>query len=356
MKLLEELYLIKLQIPKYFKNRKKFITLENSIINGIRFSGKSYIIYELFNNIDESLYLYINLNDLRVNNINSEQLDNFIRIKKIEYLIIENYDINFNLPKNTINILTTTKKIFIENYKNISLFPLDFEEFLAFENKTHSIKHSFNDFLKSSTFPSLINLSQYEQHIKLQDKIKLISNSQIKENIFQIMIESTALKLSLVQIFNKLKESIKISKDKFYEITKELENENYIFLINKYNQPKAQKKIYTIDAQLKNAFSFNKKFQAYYENLVFCEILKKEVDIFYTDYLNFFIPSQSSAIIAKAFFDIDVLENTVKKLEKHIKELEINSLYIVTTSDEHKIFIKQNLEVIVIPFWEWALL
>jgi predicted AAA+ superfamily ATPase len=356
MKLLEELYLVKIQLPRNFKKRKVSLQLANSIVAGVKNSGKTFLIYELLDNIDTQKYLYIDLLDNRVNINKLINLEEFIIEKNIEILIVENFNNEFSLPSNTINIITTEKKIDIVDYLNIDVYPLDFEEFISFENSTHSIKHSFNDFLKNSTFPKYINLYNHEQAMSLQRDIKLISNSILEEEIFKMLINCMGLKLSLLQIFNKLKENIKVSKDKFYEIVKDLENRGYIFFVSKYNQLRSSKKIYIIDTYLKNSISFDKNFQFNYENFVFLQLIKNKKDVFYTDYLQFFIPNENRVIIAKAFLDIDEIDIKLEKLLKYLSDLSIKYLDVVTTSDDHETFDYKDIEVRVIPFWEWALI
>jgi hypothetical protein len=356
MRLLEELYLAKFHLPRNFKKRKSFIPLTNCIVSGVKNSGKTFLVYELLDSIETQNFLYIDFDDIRLDLEQLESLDKFISNKKIEIVILENFENQINLPQNTINIITTTKKIIIDGYENISIYPLDFEEFISFENKTHSIKYSFNDFLKSSMFPKNINLQMQEQVISLQNDIKLISNNILKEQIFRILISSVGLKLSLLQIFKKLKSIIKVSKDKFYEIVKEFEDNGYIFLISKHNQIRSSKKIYIIDTYFKSAISFEKNFQLYYENFVFLQLVRSGLEIFYTDLINFYIPSKNMAIISKAFFDIDMIDDKMNKIRKHLKELNIETLYIVTTSDDHETLNIHDIEVIVIPFWEWALI
>ncbi|MCD8477164.1 MAG: hypothetical protein LRY68_04000 [Sulfurospirillum sp.] len=91
-------------------------------------------------------YLYIDLADERIDKAEIiDYLETFVRQNSLQLLIIESFDFSFTLPYVPEIILTTpfTCKT-LEGFHNDTLYPLDFEEFLAFDKKHSNIEHLFN--------------------------------------------------------------------------------------------------------------------------------------------------------------------------------------------------------------------
>jgi predicted AAA+ superfamily ATPase len=123
MDTLEYYYNIEFKKIDYL-DRKKHITKTNTIIYGPRFSGKSYMLYDLLSSIESSEYIYIDLNDYRVSNIS--HLEEFIINKGIKVLAIDNFDYSFELPKRTINLITSDRLVPLKGYKKIKFTPSRF--------------------------------------------------------------------------------------------------------------------------------------------------------------------------------------------------------------------------------------
>ena len=140
-----------------FNARKVHIEKTNTIICGASGSGKTILILDFLKECKN--YLYIDLNDLRVNiqKIQSN-LENFIKEKRIELLVIDNYKNNFTLPLHVELILSTNdKSLEIENLEKIHLDMLDFEEFISFKKGSLSPETLFGQFAQHGRMALHVN-------------------------------------------------------------------------------------------------------------------------------------------------------------------------------------------------------
>ena len=356
MKLLEENYEINFSKVNFLERKTK-IEHKKTIICGASKVGKSYLVYDFLSNFKSEEYLYIDFFDLRNSNIDKELslLDDFISLKDIKVLVLENFNNQCKIPNCKNIILTSQKSIEYKNFKKIELFALDFEEYLLFDNKHQNITQSFNNFLKYGNLPLSINTEEHKKISKMQDIIKMNSKDDTSYEILKILIENIDEKKSIFQLFNQLKSKIKISKDRFYEECKELEDKNSIFFVGKYNQEKSLKKIYSYNYAFLGAISFSKKFKQEFANMIFLELLKEKKTIYYLDNIDFYIKEDNLAIVCIPFFNIDLNSNLLKKIIKNALELNIEKIEIITISNNQKIDNKKiNIETIV--FYEWALI
>ncbi len=354
MRILEACYEINFSKVNFIERKIK-ITHPKTIIKGAPLTGKSYLIYDYLSNFKTKDYLYIDFNDSRNEKKSIEEdLDNFLRINKIIVLILENFNFDFEIPycENIIISSNIDKKI--RGYKNISIKALDFEEYLLHDNKHQNITQSFNSFFKYGNLSEIINVDEHKKIQRIQEIIKLQSKNETEFQILKILFESIDEKKSLLQLFNTLKQSIKISKDNFYNTCKILENENRVYFLSKYNQEKAVKKIYSYNHSFLNALTHNKKFKNEFSNMVFLELVHRYKELYYLDNIDFYVKSKKLAIVAIPFFNNFLMASNLKKIIKIMDEYKIEELNIITISNNEKISNK-NLKVNVIPFYEWAL-
>ncbi len=338
-----------------FIERKVRITHPKTIVYGPAKAGKSYLIYDYLSNFKSEDFLYIDLNDLRNNKEEiATNLEEHIFRNRIKILVLENFKFDFKIPFCDSIIISTNKEYSLRGYKKLFLTPLDFEEYLLHEKKIQSITHNFNNFLKYGNLPQSININEFKIYLDLQNIIKLINPNKTSEEILKTLILNIDEKKSLNQLYLSLKSKIRISKDKFYEECKRFENEKLIYFIPKFNQKKAIKKIYSYNGAFFSAISHKKKFKNELTNIIFLELINNYKDIYYLDYLDFYIPSQKMAIISIPFFNSFLTQTLLKKIKKHLERYEITQLYIITVSNnEH--FTYKNSQIYVQPFYEWAL-
>ena len=355
MKLLEENYQINFSKINFLERKVK-INNPKTIIYGPSKVGKSYLIFDFLSKFKSEEYLYLDFLDLRNKDIKDEliSLQEFINKNSIRVLVLENFNFQCEIPNCENIILTSQRNIDFETFERINLYALDFEEYLLFDSKHQNITQSCNSFLKYGNLSLSINIEEHKKLSRLQEIIKLNSKDETSYEILKILIENIDEKKSIFQLFNQLKTRIKISKDRFYEECKELEEKNNIFFVEKYNQEMSLKKIYTYNYAFLNAISFTKKFKQEFTNMAFLELIKENTKIFYLDNIDFYIKEQNLAIVCIPFFNQIINSNLLKKIVKTSLEISIEKIEIITVSNSENLS-NNKIKINVVPFYEWAL-
>jgi predicted AAA+ superfamily ATPase len=338
-----------------FLERKNRITHPKTIITGPFKSGKSYLIYDYLSHFKSHEYLYIDLYDIRHDKQEIiEHLDAFIKKNSIKVLILENFAFDFEFTLCDSVIITSSLQKNLKGFKTLQLHALDFEEFLLHDNRHQTITHSFNAFFKYGNLPLIAPLDENKKISRAQELLMHFCKNDLNLAIFKILIFNIDEKKSLRELFNSLKQNIKISKDKFYEICKMFEQNAVFYFVQKYQQSKATKKIYCYNHGYLSAVSHQKKFKNEFANMVFLELKNRHCEIFYHDFIDFYIPNKHLGILCITFFNELLIDKIMKKITLAQKEIALQELYIVTIGNTHT-FKLQNLKIQVVPFYEWAL-
>jgi len=267
MEILENLYDIKHKNNHFFE-RKISVTSKKTLINGVKKSGKTSLIIDYISNFLQNEVLYIDLNDTRVDVKKvAKNLQNFLDLHPIKILVIENFDHSFTLPKVEEIILTCKEEI--EGFDTLTLYPLDFEEFIAFDVRHSNIETIFQIYANTGSYPQIILNSSNSVHWSMQEMLHVMISDATEFEIFKQLSVAQSSQISLFQIYNQLKSSIKISKDSLYKKVKKLENDKMIFFVERYGFPKATKKLFLIYFALKNALTLKKEFLKRLQNMVF---------------------------------------------------------------------------------------
>jgi hypothetical protein len=353
MQTLEILYEQKIQ-PINFLERKIKITNRYTILVGAKLSGKTYLIYDYILNQKQS-YLYIDMNNLKDLEFHSSKLQVFIDEKDIKMLVIENYDYSFKLPKVNSIILSCPYFKDIKIFKHLKIMPLDFEEYLSFDTKHQHTTNSFNSFLKYGNIPEIVEYKDIKKQNRNKEIIQLIDINQTKYQILNLLIKNSSQAKSPFWIYTILKKHIKISKDFLYKTIKQFEQNYTILTCPKYNHPKAVKKIFCYNYAFLDTVSFTKRFANVLTNMIFLELYNRYEDIYYDDNVDFYIPSENTIILSIPFYNTLQISNITTKILKAFDNLEFNTIYIVTISNQDEIYVNDILCDIV-PFYEWALM
>jgi predicted AAA+ superfamily ATPase len=323
--------------------------------------GKTYFILDyLNNNFKPNSYLYIDCSDMRVSKIILKDLIEFIDTNSIEILALDNYDkYDFDIDFTKLDIeniiISTNLRLDIKLFHSIYLTPLDFEQFLLFANHSDS-KVAFNYFFKYGNFPASAHLEENKQIQYLQNSIKINSKDDTQIYIRELIYSFIAQKRSLLELFQKAKENIKISKDRFYSFVKYLQDSREIYLVPNYFKPKAVKKIFSYNPALFGAVSFAKKFANILGNYIFLELYYRYSGIYYLDDIDFYIPSEELFILCMPFVTDDLIAKKSSVILETISHhnLSINQIQIITNATEQTIFI-DDIECEIVPFYSWAL-
>lgn len=335
-----------------FLPRKYNITNDKTYLIGAPQSGKSTIIYQYLSEFDSSQYLYIDLDDYRLNiNQIEKTLQNFIDNNNIKILVLKNIKSKFTIPNAQRIIISSSLPIPIDGFEILHIYPLDFEEFILYDRKFVDEERSFNHFFTHGNLPhnsiSTMTNKEYQNMLKI-----FFDATQI--SIIKALSHNMGIKNSLLSIYNSIKKGgTKLSKDKFYQTIEELENMSVLFFLGKINASKSTKRIYLFDFILKEILSIESNIFKKLDNMIFLEINNQNQSIFYTDHISFYLPNQNRAIISIPFInDIDtVLKN--KKLLYDLNKYNIKTLEVVSLGYKQSINHTCNIEIL--PFWEWAI-
>jgi len=150
-----------------------------------------------------------------------------------------------------------------------------------------------------------------------------------------------------------LKKEIKISKDKFYKTCEHFDNNRVVFFCEKYEQPKAVKKIFVHNHALLDIVSYKKNFNNLFKNMTYLELQKRYDNIYYFDDIDFYLPNENEIVLAIPFFNNLISSSIISKLLPKIDLYQITTITIVTVNSEQSIFIG-DIESTIMPFSSWA--
>lgn len=347
--LLEEYYRHDLHTTGYIE-RKVSIGDTGTLITGIAQSGKTSLIKHHLLSHKKSTYLYLDCRDIRIDDdaLNAA-LEPFCAEHKLSILALDNYRDTISLPRVDQLILACEQPVETD-LEHIELTLLDYEEFLAFEPKFDST--ALNHFFQLGGFPAMQRISSEDRLLYLQSVL-----SRALEPIeLDIVIQATRMvtqKVSAFNLYERLKNERKISKDKLYRHLQALLEKRYLYTLGKYNHPSAVKKLYLCDISIKHALNLQKHFGRVFENLVFLELIKHRIECYYDEGIDFYLPARQVIILALPFANEHALFKKVEALEG----------FIITNGVKEVIAVTMNLEntlshpisrIEMIPFSQWA--
>ena len=349
--LLEEFYKTDLIVERF--HERKLQLDENSYqINGITNSGKTKLAKNYLLRLRKSSYLYIDCADIRIDiqKLNAT-LSQFCFKNKITTLVLDNYSPAIEFVNVSQLIIISEEEYNTDILTPLRLYPLDYEEFLAFEHKYDS--SALNHFVQLGGFPVMHKIKTDERNIYIQKMLRL-ALSDIEFDILVLCAKFISQKLSAYNIFERLKSQRKISKDKLYASFESLTQKAYVHQLAKFEYPRAIKKVYLCDTELKSALSVEKNFARLFENMVFLELLKSSKECFYEEGVDFYLPDESGIILCKPFVDERRLFKKLEALEPFIFTHGIKQITVVSMTTESSIS-HPIAKVDIIPFDIWAL-
>ena len=349
--LLEEFYKTDIIIEK-FHYRKLYIGDESYQLSGITGSGKTKLVKQYLLSLKKSSYLYVNCEDVRIEvDAFNEQLAPYCLENKIDTLVLDNFTPKFKFVNVSQLILISQIDYNYDFLKPIKLYPLDYEEFLAYEHKYDST--ALNHFFQLGGFAHMHKVTSDERNTYIQKTLRLTLETQEFE-ILKYCAKVMAQKVSPFSIYERLKQSMKISKDKLYKSYEALLVKNYIHQLSKLNHPKATKKLYLCDISLKPALSVGKNFGRLFENMIFLELLKHNTECYYDESIEFYLPNNDEIILPMPFAEERALFKKMEAIEEFIFTYQIKKVTVITMSREGGINHPLS-EVEMIPFDIWAL-
>jgi hypothetical protein len=356
-KIMEQLeYLFEQSVKKQnIVERKVRVESPKTQIISPPFVGASSLIFSILNLEPSNSYIYIDLDDYRIDKrLLSLHLDTFCQQHSIKTVAIENFDGSFALPHVAQIIISTLKPLPLDNFDTLYLMPLDFEEFLALDNRYETLDNALSHFLQIGGFPQLIHVASANRHRHMQDLLKRSLN-ELELEVLNFVAKQMGQKISIFHIFDRLKKDRKLSKDHFYKTFYNLIENRWLLWLEKYAHPKATKKLYLIDFALKGALTFSKNFSQVFESMVFLELKKVGKEVYYDDDIDFYIPDEDRVIITLPFATEKSLFTLMEKIEGWLITHGVQKMEVVTMNSESQLN-HPFLKVEMIPFTRWALI
>jgi len=124
--------------------------------------------------------------------------------------------------------------------------------------------------------------------------------------------------------------------------------------LEKFEHSKATKKLYLCDTSLKPALSIDKHFGRLFENMIYLELLKSNVECFYDDGIDFYIPHAQEVILCIPFTDERALFKKLEQIEAFIFTHQVKKITAITMNKEGGLSHPLS-KVEMIPFDIWAL-
>lgn len=404
-----------------FLNKIKRYSRMNEIvvISGVRRAGKSTLLLQFCKSLIErgtnrKDILIVNLEDPRFKNLNLELLNQIYEIyltelnpNKEQYVVLDEVQVipgwekfaRFLYENKKVHVFVTgsSSKLLSSEYSttlagrhiDIEVFPLSFMEFLKFKGieiksnldmtaKRHSLKRFISEFIKFGGFPKIVLLknkddknnllSSYFRDIVIKDLIKRYKIKEMEK--LEELAKYYLTNISCIQSFNKTKNIIKLSLDTVERFSHYLENVCLIYFIRKFSYKKKEqilnpRKIYCIDIGLRNSVSFQFKEEKgkLAENIVFIELKRRGMDIFYWKdkkqrEVDFVIrKNEKIKEIIQVCWNIEdpkTKKREINALLSAMKEFKLKNGLIITEDKENEEII-ENKKIKYLPLWKWLL-
>lgn len=349
--LLEEFYKQDLHNP-YFVERKTQLDERSVQLIGISQCGKTALIKHYLLQQRKASYLYMDCNDIRIeHDALNAVLQEFCNEHHISIIVLDNYDERIAIPEIAQVIIAAEEPFQSLTYDVVTLYPLDFEEFLAFEHKFDST--ALNHYLQLGGYPGMHRTPSEERIRSIQQHLEHALN-EIEFALVTTITRLATQKVSAFSLYERLKTQRKISKDMLYKNLEKLLQKGYLSQVEKYAHARATKKLYLCDIAIKHALSTQKHFGRLFENLVFLELHKHAHQMFYDEGIDFYLPDENRVVLCMPFSNKEMLFKKIEGIEAFLITHQVSNVEVVTMSSEgelHHPFVKVEM----MPFANWAL-
>ncbi|MEA1879245.1 MAG: hypothetical protein U9N11_01185 [Campylobacterota bacterium] len=345
------------KIPQthHFFQRKCLLTLEEDInLYGVRGAGKTSLLLNLLSQDDTNDTLYIDLQDpkLLFASMTSLKLQQFIDKEKIQILVLDHYEEGYleKFPDVHRLIVLSRIKLTSEHLKPIELFPLDYEEFLAFEN-SYVNNQGFNHFLRLGTLPLI---AQNPKHsTQLMKTFFFSSFSQSEQKLLLILAQHHTKHLTTHQVYTFAKEKFKVSKDWLYKTMKAFTQEKLIVFIEDRHE-KSRKKMFLFDFAFAKYLTLGQPFIIQFDTMVALALIKHNIHA-QTLGIHGYITQANELIISAPFESEESLWLKSQTKFSLYQQHNIQKVTIVTVANSYTYNI-DYLNFEALPFNEWSVI
>ena len=350
-----EYYQNQLPSSEHFVPRKCILPTDIDInLYGVRGAGKTSIIADYLMEHDTEHTLYIDCEDpnLIFQTLDLVTLQHYITQHAIVLLILDHYQEGLlsSLPKVERIIILSRRKLIYATLVPIELFPLDYEEFLAFESTTIQ-NRGFNHFLRSGTLP-LLARSQKSSTQAMKNFFHSSFTTQ-EQKLLIVLAQHHTKHLSTHQIYTFAKEHFKVSKDWLYKTIQQFKEEKLLFFIDDRYQ-KSGKKMLLFDFAFAKYLTLGQPFILQFDTMVALALMKhhKEIE---TLGIHGYLLRNNELIIPAPFESEESLWVKSQNKFSLYKQYGIKRVTIVTVTNSYEYTIEQ-LHFEALPFDEWSVL
>lgn len=360
MELLDYYYQQRLLTEHYIPRKCQILLKEKSEENhinlyGARGSGKTALILDFIHKEEnKSGILYIDLDDpnLILSPLSLVSLQQFIDKEKITLLVLDHYTHTLLPVFPLVQKLIVLSRIPLHDVQltPVELFPLDYEEFLAFES-TASQSSGLNHFLRSGTLPMLAR--SQKMHIQ---SMKTFLYSAFDDNELKLLLVLSrhhGKHITTNQLYTFAKEKFKVSKDWLYKMVKTFTEEKLIFFIEDSSQ-KSGKKMLLFDFAFAKYLSMNQPFMLQFDSMIALALIKHGIPI-QTLGIHGYVTGHRELIIPAPFESEEALWVKSQNKFSLYKKYNIQKVTIVTVANTFEYRI-EKLHFEALPFDEWSVI
>ena len=321
---------------------------------GVRGAGKTAMVLDLLSGEEDETSLYIDMEDpnLIFNPLSALTLQHFIDRTGITLLILDHYEEEVlpSFPNVERLIVLSRIKLADETLTPVELFPLDYEEFLAFEAGSVQSR-GFNHFLRSGTLPGLARAQKtYTQAMKTFFQSSFDTNEQ---KLLLILAQHHTKHLTIHQIYTFAKEKFKVSKDWLYRTMKLFTREKLVLFIDDRYQ-KSGKKMLLFDFAFAKYLTVGQPFIMQFDTMIALALMKHRISV-KTLGIHGYVTKENELIIPAPFESEESLWVKSQNKFSLYKKYAIRKVTIVTVANAYEYNI-EKLHFEALPFNEWSVL
>jgi len=321
---------------------------------GVRGAGKTAMALELLEQEDAETSLYIDFEDpnLIFGAITALSLQQFIDRSGINLLILDHYEEGMleSFPNVNRLVVLSRRPLRHKGLTPVELFPLDYEEFLAFESSSVQSR-GFNHFLRLGTLPLLARSQKTATHtMKLFFQSAFESNEQ---KLLLILAQHHTKHLTTHQIYTFAKEKFKVSKDWLYKTMKRFTEEKLVLFINDRYQ-KSGKKMLLFDFAFAKYLTTGQPFIMQFDTMIALALMKHHIAV-ETLGIHGYVTQSNELIIPAPFESEESLWVKSQNKFSLYKKYNITKVTIVTVANSYEYDI-ENLHFEALPFNEWSVI
>jgi len=267
-------------------------------------------------------------------------------------LVLDHYEKNYLSSFPNVERLIVLTRVPLDSalFTPLELFPLDYEEFLAFESGSlHS--GGFNHFLRSGTLP-LLARSQKTSTQAMKTFFQSAFDTQ-EQKLLLLLAQHHTKHLTTNQIYTFAKEKFKVSKDWLYKTIKRFREEKLILFIEDRYQ-KSGKKMLLFDFAFAKYLTLGQPFILQFDTMIALALMKHGIAV-QTLGIHGYVTENHELILPAPFESEESLWAKSQNKFSLYKKYGIKKVTIVTVANAYEYSI-EKLHFEALPFDEWSVI